>query len=307
MREVSLRLALSAVTLAGSLGCNAVLGIEELDGGSGVDAAVGHDATMGSVDGATDAGRDHSQSASRDAAIHPTDAHRHDAEASAPEVDAGCGTIVVIVTSDFNVLTDTEGVLAVANGEEDTAIAVNDAGYAAERKKAWYLLSPEVTPVKNVAASVSACVPPGSYALEYWDIKASTTNNGVPPTNTLPWQIGLSSMTIDVAVGATTTVDVDPTESNNVPTEGSFSGTWASWAYGDCTGGNGCPASTTCYMGVCYDMGYDVRNCGMGGMGCVGKTCCAGACVDTASSSANCGTCGNSCGGGNACMAGACQ
>jgi hypothetical protein len=293
-----LRLALAAATL-GSLGCNAVLGIGELDGSAGRDG-VAEDATAMDAE-VGDA------SHLRDARPDTEDGSRRDAEAGG--VDAGCGTVVVVVSSDFSLFPETQAVFAVANGEPDTLIAANDAGYGAERKKTWKMLSPSLTPASGTKtdAAVSACIGAGAYALEYWDITPGD-DNGVPPNNKAPWQIGLSSGTIHVDVGATTTLGLAPTESNNVPTAGSFAGMeWASWAYGGCGGGFVCPGTTQCYEGVCYDMGYDVRNCGSGGHGCMGSACCGGSCVDTATDGMNCGSCGNVCKNGGICTAGECN
>jgi hypothetical protein len=301
----SVRLLWVAVT-AGSLGCNAVLGIEQLDGSAGRGALLPDGTTMDAPVGDAHVGdAPHLHDARLDAA----DAGRHDAEAGAPAVDAGCGTIVVVVGSDFALFPETQAVFAVASGEPDTLIAANDAGYGAERKKTWRMLSPSLTPATGtkVDAAVSACIGAGAYALEYWDITPSD-NNGVPPSNKAPWQVGLSSSTIHVDVGTTTTLGLAPTESNNVPTAGSFAGMeWASWAYGDCPEGGACPGTTQCYEGVCYDMGYDVRNCGEGGKGCMGTTCCDGKCIDTATDEMNCGSCGNPCGSGGVCTAGECK
>ena len=340
-----LRIALILATSVASIDCDAVLGIHQLDGGTGVDVStrpdsgsapdVSHadsaiDAT--SEDGPGDSSRDSAVDARldrsvrdaipdtpRDSKADSTDGTLRDApmpvldatDGHAP--DAGCGTLAVTVTSDFNVITDQQGVFAIRNGLQDWYIPANSTVYATERAKVWSEVGNELIPSRDAGPPLSACLPPGDYELEYWDI----ASNGVPPDhNAQPWQIGLSSMTVAVAVGVTTTIGVTPTESNNVPSSGNFHDTWISWEYGTCSDAGVCASSkTTCYQGVCYDMAYDVRNCGVGGHGCNGMTCCGGACVNTASDPLNCGSCGNACVGAQVCAssttsegpAGACQ
>ena len=229
---------------------------------------------------------------------------------------SGCGLLTVELGADFTYdPTNYEGLFAVADGGPHFLFNDEDDEYwPTEKAKIWTTFVDDVVSVPFLKTFYSICAPPGDYTVQYWEMgclnnKAGcgTYNNGTPPNvRYIGWQIGDSSRRIDVSPGATAFASVVHTQTD-VPTADAFYDTWGLWSYGGCFGGQSdCPAGTTCYQGVCYDTGYDLRNCGDGGVECTDDNCCSGVCVDQGDDPNNCGGCGLSCDGGS-CVLLVCQ
>ena len=230
--------------------------------------------------------------------------------------DGGCGILTAGLADGYGDPTTFTGLLAVANGLPHQNFAQNsDALWPAEAAKAWTVFDSHI-PVAppSVQSFYSICVPPGSYTVQYWDIECvgnthgcGTYDNGVPPSVRYVWEIGDSSRLLPVAEGTITAVSFETT-STSVPKSDNFYGVYSLWSYGGCADGQSdCAPGTTCYAGVCYDMGYDVQNCGDGGAACNAENCCAGKCVDIGTDSSNCGGCGIACPAGTTCSAAGCH
>jgi hypothetical protein len=230
-------------------------------------------------------------------------------------VDAGCGVLLVELGTEFQSdPTQYQGIFAVADGGPNFLFEDDNAQYwPAEAAKTWTTFDNDIDSEPWIKHFYAACVPPGDYTVQYWQIGCvnnltgcGTYDNGTPPAVRYLWQIGNSSRRLTVAPGATafagalsTTTDVPPIEA--------YYGTWTLWSYGGCLGGQSdCPTGTSCYQGTCYDLGYDIRNCGDGGVECTAENCCSGVCVDEDSDPNNCGGCGIVCASGT-CSNLACQ
>jgi hypothetical protein len=220
---------------------------------------------------------------------------------------AACATLTVDVAYDYST-EDFQGVVAVENGTPYlNMLAAQPMLWNLEQAKSWTTINDYIASEPGVEQLFTACLPPGNYTVQYWDIwgQAGTFDNGTPPTVTYTWQIGDSSREISLAPGDAGFARVENTQTN-VPSSDNFYGSYGLWSYGSCNDGGVCSSGTTCYQGTCYDMGYDIRNCGSGGNACNAEACCSGSCTDTGSDPNNCGGCGVVCSAGTVCTTGQC-
>ncbi|MBS2030121.1 MAG: hypothetical protein JST54_19620 [Deltaproteobacteria bacterium] len=212
---------------------------------------------------------------------------------------------------------DYQAVVAVAGGTPVMRMhAATPFIWNEEQGKTWYTLNNTISQGSGTTQSYSLCVPAGDYTLQFWDVcggggscsSGFGFNAGTPPATAYGsgWEVGDPSRVVSVTVGQETRVRLNQTKTN-VPTWDNFYGTYATWSYGDCSGGQSCPGFATCYQGTCVDTGYDFHNCGTGGSACTGGTaCCAGVCSDESSDNNNCDGCGVVCGPGTTCTSGVC-
>ncbi len=222
----------------------------------------------------------------------------------------------MVVGNDTGSGNDFQGLSAIADGTPYIRMtAVNPFVWHREQGKTWTTLSNTISNDGVTDLTFSACVPPGSYTLQFWDVcgggglcaSGGGFNAGTPPATTYRggWEIGDPSRLLPLVAGQETQARVYVIHSN-VPTSDNFYGAYALWTYGACTSDAQCPSGTNCANGACHDLGYDVGNCGSIGNACDGGVCCASACTDLSSDANNCGGCGVVCGTGSTCSSGQC-